>query len=89
MPEGDGSVLDQSLLLYGGGMGDGNMHRHSDLPTLMAGGLGGKFKMGRHHQYKLDTPMANLLLTIMDSGGVHLETFGDSNGRVLEPLSIS
>ena len=72
MPEGDGSVLDQSLLLYGGGMGDGNMHRHSDLPTLMAGGLGGRFKMGRHHQYKLDTPMANLLLTIMDSGGVRL-----------------
>ena len=70
MTEGDGSVLDQSLLLYGGGMGDGNMHRHSDLPTLMAGGLGGKFKMGRHLQYKLDTPMANLLLTIMDGGGV-------------------
>ena len=51
MPEGDGSVLDQSLLLYGGGMGDGNMHRHSNLPTLMAGGLGGTFKMGRHLQY--------------------------------------
>ena len=50
MPEGDGSILDQSLLLYGGGMGDGNMHRHSDLPTLLAGGLGGKFKMGRHLQ---------------------------------------
>ena len=89
MKEGDGSVLDQSLLLYGGGMGDGNMHRHSDLPTLMAGGLGGTFKMGRHLQYKLDTPMANLLLTIMDSGGVHLEKFGDSNGRILEPLSLS
>ena len=52
MKEGDGSVLDQSLLLYGGGMGDGNMHRHSDLPTLMAGGLGGTFKMGRHLQYQ-------------------------------------
>jgi hypothetical protein len=89
MKEGDGSVLDQSLLLYGGGMGDGNMHRHSDLPTLMAGSLGGKFKMGRHLQYKLDTPMANLLLTIMDGGGIHLEKFGDSNGRILEPLSIS
>ena len=88
MPEGDGSVLDQSLLLYGGGMGDGNMHRHADLPTLLAGGLGGRFKLGRHHQYKLDTPMANLLLTIMDSAGVHLEKFGDSNGRILEPLSI-
>jgi hypothetical protein len=55
----------------------------------MAGGLGGKFKMGRHLQYKLDTPMANLLLTIMDSGGVRLEKFGDSNGRILEPLSVS
>jgi hypothetical protein len=89
MPEGDGSVLDQSLLLYGGGMGDGNLHRHANLPTLMAGGLGGVFKMGRHLQYPLDTPMANLLLTIMDSGGVHLETFGDSTGRILEPLSVS
>jgi hypothetical protein len=89
MKEGDGSVLDQSLLLYGGGMGDGNMHRHSDLPTLMAGSLGGTFKTGRHLQYKLDTPMANLLLTIMDSGGVRLEKLGDSNGRILEPLSVS
>jgi hypothetical protein len=88
MPEGDGSILDQSLLLYGGGMGDGNMHRHSDLPTLMAGGLNGTFKTGRHLQYKLDTPMANLLLTIMDSAGIHLEKFGDSNGRILEPLSL-
>ena len=89
MPEGDGSVLDQSLLLYGGGMGDGNLHRHANLPTLMAGSLGGRFKTGRHLQYTLDTPMANLLLTILDSGGVHLETFGDSNGRILEPLSVS
>ena len=55
----------------------------------MAGGLGGTFKMGRHLQYKLDTPMANLLLTIMDAGGVRLEKFGDSNGRILEPLSLS
>jgi hypothetical protein len=55
----------------------------------MAGGLGGTFKMGRHLQYTLDTPMANLLLTILDSGGVRLETFGDSTGRILEPLSLS
>jgi hypothetical protein len=89
MPEGDGSILDQSMLLYGGGMGDGNMHRHSDLPTLLAGGLGGKFKMGRHHKYALDTPMTNLLLTMMDSAGVHLDKLGDSTGRLVEPLSIS
>ena len=88
MPEGDGSILDQSLLLYGGGMGDGNMHRHSDLPTLMAGGLNGRFTMGRHLQYKLDTPMSNLLLTVMDSAGIRLDKFGDSTGRLLEPLSV-
>ncbi len=88
MPEGDGSVLDQSLLLYGGGMGDGNMHRHSDLPTLIAGGLNGAFKMGRHLQYKLDTPMSNLLLTIMDSAGIRLDKFGDSTGHLVEPLPV-
>jgi len=44
--------------------------------------------MGRHLQYKRDTPMANLLLTILDGGGVHLEKFGDSNGRILEPLEL-
>ena len=89
MKEGDRSVLDQSVLLYGGGMGDGNMHRHSDLPTLMAGGLGGKFKMRRHLQYTLDTPMANLLLTMLDGAGVRLDKIGDSTGRLLEPLAIS
>ena len=89
MREGDGSILDQSLLLYGGGMGDGNLHRHSDLPTLMAGSLGGAFKSGRHVKYSLDTPMANLLLTLMDGAGVRLEKLGDSTGRLpLEPLSI-
>ena len=87
-PDGDGSLLDQSLMLYGGGMGDGNLHRHSDLPTLMAGRLGGAFKTGRHLQYKLDTPMSNLLLTMLDNAGVPLDKLGDSTGRLLEPLSI-
>jgi hypothetical protein len=88
-PEGDGNLLDQSLILYGGGMGDGNLHRHADLPTLTAGRLGGAFKTGRHLNYKLDTPMANLLLTMLDTVGVRLEKLGDSNGRLpLEPLSI-
>jgi hypothetical protein len=88
-PDGDGSLLDHSLILYGGGMGDGNLHRHSDLPCLMAGKLGGAFKTGRHLNYKLDTPMANLLLTILDSVGVRVETLGDSTGRLpLEPLVI-
>jgi hypothetical protein len=83
--DGDGSLLDHSMILYGGGMGDGNLHRHSDLPCLMAGSLGGKFKTGRHLAYKLDTPMSNLLLTILDATGVRLEKIGDSTG----PLSLA
>jgi hypothetical protein len=87
--EGDATLLEQSMILFGGGMGDGNLHRHSDLPTLMAGSLGGRIKAGRHLSYKLDTPMSNLLLTILDAVDVPLEKLGDSTGRLpLEPLSI-
>jgi hypothetical protein len=87
--EGDGTLLDHSLILFGGGMGDGNLHRHADLPTLMAGRLGGRIDAGRHLNYKLDTPMSNLLLTILDKVDVPIEKLGDSTGRLpLEPLSI-
>lgn len=78
--DGDGTLLDHSLILYGGGMGDGNLHRHSDLPCLLAGKLGGQFKTGRHIPYKLDTPMANLLVTILNRSGVPVEKIGDSTG---------
>jgi len=81
-PDGDGSLLDHSLVLYGGGMGDGNLHRHADLPCLLAGSLGGKFKTGVHVRYEMDTPMSNLLLTTMDAVGVQLDTIGDSTGRL-------
>jgi hypothetical protein len=88
-PDGDGSLLDHSLILYGGGMGDGNLHRHSDLPCLMAGRLGGQITGGRHLQYPLDTPMANLLLTILDEVGASTDKLGDSTGPLpLEPLSL-
>jgi len=88
--DGDGSLLDHSLILYGGGMGDGNLHRHADLPCLMAGRLGGAFKTGRHMRYPPDTPMANLLLTILDRVGVPTEKLGDSTGPLtLEPLSVA
>jgi len=83
-PDGDGSLLDQSLILYGGGMGDGNLHRHSNLPCLTAGKLGGQFKTGRHLAYKLDTPMSNLLVTILDRAGVHVDKIGDSTA----PLEV-
>jgi hypothetical protein len=84
-PDGDGSLLDHSMIVYGGGMGDGNLHRHSDLPCLLAGSLGGKFKTGRHLAYKLDTPMSNLLLTILNAVGVRIDKIGDSTG----PLSLT
>jgi hypothetical protein len=88
-PDGDGSLLDHSLVLYGGGMGDGNLHRHADLPTLMAGKLGGAFSTGRHLKYPLDTPMSNLLLTVLDKVGVPTEKLGDSTGALpLETLSV-
>jgi hypothetical protein len=89
-PDGDGTLLDHSLVMYGGGMGDGNLHRHSDLPCLLAGGLGGAFKTGRHVHYPTDTPMTNLLLTVMDKAGVRLDKIGDSTGRLdVQTLTVS
>jgi hypothetical protein len=86
--DGDGSLLDSSLVMYGGGMGDGNLHRHSDLPCVLAGKLGGAFKTGQHLRYPLDTPMSNLLITILDKAGARLDKIGDSTGR-LEPDYLS
>jgi len=83
-PDGDGTLLDHSLVLYGGGMGDGNLHRHSNLPCLMAGKLGGQFETGRHIAYPLDTPMSNLLLTILDKAGARVDKIGDSTS----PLEV-
>lgn len=88
-PDGDGSLLDHSLILYGSGMGNGNLHRHSDVPVLLAGKLGGGVKTGYHHVYKYDTPMCNLLLSIMDKTGVKIDTFGDSTGRLYpDPIAL-
>jgi len=87
-PDGDGSLLDHSLIMYGSGMGNGNLHRHSDVPVLLAGKLNGKFQTGYHHAYKQDTPMANLLMTILDRAGVRVEKIGDSTGLLPIPLSV-
>jgi hypothetical protein len=81
-PEADGSLLDHSMILYGGGMGDGNLHEHSNLPTLVAGKLGGQLKTGRHLACPENTPMANLLVTLLDKAGVPLDEFGDSTGKL-------
>ena len=81
-PDGDGSLLDQSLLLYGAGMGDGNLHQHTDLPCVMLGKLGGTVAGGQHIAYPSGTPMTNLLLTVLDKVGVSVATIGDSTGRL-------
>jgi hypothetical protein len=77
--DGDGSLLDHSLILYGGGLGNGNIHDHLNLPCLLAGGAASQLKGGRHLAYPEKTPMANLLLTMMDKVGVPTpERIGDS-----------
>ncbi|MCH7746984.1 MAG: DUF1552 domain-containing protein [Acidobacteria bacterium] len=79
-PDGDGNLLDHSMIVYGGGIGNGNLHEHTNLPCLVAGGGGGRLKGGRHLAYPEDTQMANLLLTVLDKAGVQAEQLGDSSG---------
>ncbi len=81
-PDGDGSLLDHSAILFGSGLGNGNLHRHSDLPVLVAGKLHGAFQTGYHFGHSPDTPMANLLVTLLDGVGVPITTLGDSTGRL-------
>jgi hypothetical protein len=83
-PEGDGSLLDHSLLLYGSGMGNPNQHDHDNLPIVVAGGAAGKMRGGRHIRYERPTPLANLHLTLLDKVGVRLDSFGDSRGKLDE-----
>ena len=86
-PEGDGTLLDHSLILHGGGISDANEHSHIDLPLVMVGGAGG-VKGGRILRHPKDTPMNNLLLAMLERGGVNTERFGDATGPLqLEPLS--
>ncbi len=88
-PDGDGTLLDQSMIVYGGGIGNGNLHEHTDLPCLVAGGGGGRLNGGRHRAYTEDTPMTNLLLTVLDKAGVPADQLGDSTGLLhTAPLSI-
>ncbi len=86
-PDGDGSLLDHSLLLYGAGMSNSNAHAPINLPVMLVGGAGGGLKGGRHTTYPEDTPMANLLLGIVDAMGVPMDQVGNSSG-MLDVLSI-
>jgi hypothetical protein len=81
-PDGDGTLLDHSLVLYGSGMSDGNQHNHTDLPIVLAGGASGRLKGGRHLRHPKNTPMANLLVAMLDTLGIPTDKFGDSNGEV-------
>jgi len=83
-PDGDGNLLDHSLILYGSGMSNSNVHNHAPLPVLVAGGAAGRMKGGRHLKYPEGTPMANLLLTILDKAGVPQDHVGDSTGLLTE-----
>jgi hypothetical protein len=87
-PDGDGSLLDHSMFLYGSGMGNPDVHDHVNLPIVVAGGGAGKLKGGRHIKYAEPTPLANLHLTLLEKAGVHQERFADSRGRVDELLSL-
>jgi hypothetical protein len=81
-PDGDGSLLDHSTILFGCSMSDGNDHLLQNLPILLAGGSNGRMKGGRHVRYPKGTPISNLYLTLLDTVGVSLNSFGDSTGRL-------
>lgn len=83
-PEGDSNLLENSTILYGGGISNGNMHNHERLPVVMAGGGAGQMKGNRHIQYKEDMPMANVLRSILDKAGVYTDHLGDSTGLLAE-----
>jgi len=82
--DGDGNLLDHSLVLYGGAMSNSNVHNHSPLPILVAGGAAGRMKGGRHLKYPENTPMSNLLMTILEKAGIPQESVGDSTGFLSE-----
>ena len=88
-PDGNGSLLDHSLYLYGSGIGNPNIHDHTNLPILLAGGAAGGMKGNRHIRYDKPTPLANLHLTLLDKVGVHLDSFADSTGKLEDVFPLS
>ncbi|MEE2790817.1 MAG: DUF1552 domain-containing protein [Acidobacteriota bacterium] len=91
-PDGDGTLLDHALLLYGAGMSNPNIHSHNDIPLVLVGGASGHLQGGRHLVAPLKTPMTNLLVSMLDKSGVQVDRLGDNTGRldlgpVPEPLS--
>ena len=83
-PDGDGSLLDHMMIIYGAGMSDSNAHSPNTLPILLAGGGAGQLKGGRHLRYSEDTPLANLHLALLDKLGAHIDAIGNS----VAPLTL-
>jgi hypothetical protein len=82
IPDGDGTLLDHSVVFYGSGMSDGNTHNNFNVPVVVVGALDQQIKGNRHLRYPKGTPLANLSLTLMLKFGVPAESFGDSTGRL-------
>lgn len=82
IPEGDGTLLDQCMIVYGSGLSDGNRHNNENLPVLLAGGGNGTIQTGRHIQYDEETPMCNLFVSMLDRVGASVDYLGDSTGRL-------
>jgi Protein of unknown function (DUF1552) len=82
MPAGDGNMLDHSMILYGSGMSNSNVHAHDQLPILVVGGAAGRLKGDRHIKVENDTPLSNLLVGLLEKAGVHTDYLGDSSGRI-------
>ena len=80
--EGDRTLLDNSMIVYGSGIGDGNRHNHDDLPILLAGSGGNAIETGRHMKYKDETPLTNLYLSLLDIAGASTDKLGDSTGKL-------
>jgi hypothetical protein len=86
--DGEGTLLDHSMIVYGSGLADGNRHQHENLPILLAGRGDGSLKPGRHIVYKSGTPITNLYLSLLDRMGVHPEKLGDSTGKVEQLVDL-
>ena len=80
--EGEGTLLDHCMIMYGSGLSDGNRHRHDDLPIVLAGRAGGSIKSGRHIKLEKETPLNNLFLSLLDRMDAGVPTLGDSTGRL-------
>jgi hypothetical protein len=81
-PDGDGTLLDHSMILYGSSLSDGNEHNFDPLPVVLAGGASGQLRGGRHLRHPAHTPMSNLLLSMLDKLGARVDAIGDSTARL-------